>query len=96
MVGDIILRGWLAKLWNSCRLCDESGGDVEWLCNHLESLGHQEKLVEELMRSRGWPLRFLRAAPEELQRQIELARQRVDAHLRILDWVIEGNSLDEY
>ena len=67
-------RAWLAgkAMKFVCHLCDDSGGDVKWLCKHVESPGHREKLVEELMRSRGWPQRFLRAAPEE--QQVVLAR----------------------
>ena len=72
-----------------CRLCDESGAlrvvDREWPSKHVDSHGHRKKLVEELMRSKGWPHRFLRAAPEELQRQVVLAREQLDAHLRMLD-----------
>ena len=89
-------RAWLVgkAMKFVCRLCDDSGdvsgGDGEWLCKDVESPRHREKLVEELMTFRGWPHRFLRAAPEELQRQVELAKKRVDAHLRMLDWVLEG------
>ena len=90
-------RAWLAgkALIFAYHFCDDSG-HVEWLCKHVKSPGHREKLVEELMRSRGWPHRFLLAALEELQRQVVLSREQVDAHLRMLDWVLEGNPLDEY
>ena len=52
-------RAWLAgkAMKFVCCLCDDSGavsgGDVKWLCKHVESPGHREKLVEEQMRSRG-------------------------------------------
>ena len=58
-----------------CRLCSDSpSGGKECQCGHVDSPVHREKLVEELPRFRVWPHRFLRASPEEVECQVELAR----------------------
>ena len=78
-----------------CLLCHDSlSGDKQWLCEHADSPVHRHNLAEELMRFWGRCGRFLYAAPEEIERQIELARERVCAHLRLWHWVHDGNDFD--
>ena len=48
------------------------------------------------MRFWGRRSRFLYAAPGEIERQIELAREQIISHLRLLHWVLNDNELDEY
>ena len=59
-------------------------GDKQWLCEHIDSHAHPEKVVEGLMSLWGWPSSFLYIAPEEIKRQIELAKERTSGHLRRL------------
>ena len=40
--------------------------------------------------------RFLYAAPGEIERQIQLARERISAHLRLLHGVLDGNDLTAF
>ena len=81
-----------------CCLCHASPftGDKQWLCEHVDSYVHREKVAEELMGFWGRRARFLYAAPEEIERQIELARERTSDHLRRLCWVLDGNKLKKY
>ena len=80
-----------------CRLCrDSPSGDKQWLCELDDSPEQRHNLAEELMRCWGRHGRFLYAAPEEVERHIEVAKQRLSAYLRLLHWVLDGNALDEY
>ena len=79
-----------------CRLGSNSpSGGGQWLSSHVDSPVHRHNLVEELMRFGGRRGRFL-YAPEKIERQLELAKERISAHLRLLHWVLDDNKLDEY
>ena len=94
VIHEQLVRG----LMSLCNLPDRFrySGDEQWLREHVDSHAHREKLVEELMRLWGWPNRFRYSAPEEIERQIELAKERTSGHLRRLCWVLDGNKLKEY
>ena len=80
-----------------CCLCHDSPfGDKQWLCEHVDSPVHRHNIADKLMRFWGRRDRLLYFAPEEIERQIELATERVSAHLRLLHWVLDGNKLDEF
>ena len=81
-----------------CRLCRAApfSGDKQWLREQVDTYVHREKVAEELMNFwvRRGGLRY--AAPEEIERQIELAKEWTSGHLRRLCWVLDGNKLKEY